>query len=73
MPGSENCKGRWCFISPIICQKGFCSECMIYLKISREFTSALEENADPVGNVLDKILRGERRHTDVPLPEYDPK
>ena len=71
MPGSENRKGRWCFITPIICQKGFCRECMIYLKISRVFTSSLEENVDPVGNVLNKILSGAPRPADVSFPEYD--
>jgi hypothetical protein len=53
MPGLENYEGQWCFIEPIICQKGPCSECATYLKISRTFSELLEEKADRATGVLD--------------------
>ncbi len=53
MAGLENYEGQWCFIEPIICQKGPCSGCATYLKISRMFRELLEEKAERVTMVLD--------------------
>ena len=69
MQGLENCKGQWCFIKPIICQKGFCSECNIYLNIFHVFTSSLEEKANHVKVALDQILSAEL-HQHVSSREY---
>jgi hypothetical protein len=69
MPSLKNYKGQWCFIKPMICQEGFCSECNVYLKISRVFTSSLEEKVNGVAGVIDKILINERRHNDVSLSD----
>jgi|WetSurMetagenome_2_1015567.scaffolds.fasta_scaffold321830_2 hypothetical protein len=71
MPGSENYKGQWCFIKPIICQKESCSKCQIYLDISRVFKSSLERKSDPVRNSLDSIINNEYRRTGVSLHRYD--
>ena len=70
MSGLENYEGKWCFIKPIICQKGPCRECTIYLKISRMFTSRLEE-IDGMTNFFDKILSNTHLQSDVFTPKHN--
>jgi hypothetical protein len=50
-------KGQWCFIEPRICEHKFCDKCAIYLKISRVFTSWLEEKAKGVEGALDRMIK----------------
>jgi len=54
-------KGQRCFIKPLLCQEGFCNECVIYL----------EKLEDKVTRVMDKISVLEHQKADPGLVEYD--
>jgi hypothetical protein len=54
-------KGQRCFIKPLLCQEGFCNECVIYLeKLEHKVTS-----------VIDKISIVEHQNFDPSLAECD--
>ncbi len=64
MPDSKNYKGQWCFIKPVICQKGHCKECTIYQDISQVFSTSLE-TTDSTRGILDKAANTEIRQKDI--------
>ena len=55
-------KGQRCFIKPLLCQEGFCNECVIYL----------EKLEDKVASVIDKISIIEHTKPDNLVAGYNP-
>ncbi len=62
MPDSGYFKGQTCIFKNILCQEGFCSECMIYLEKPQVIAFSIKDKISHLTAALESVLTAEQAH-----------
>jgi hypothetical protein len=60
MPIFGYLKGQRCIFKQILCQEGFCSQCMIYLEKPQVIASEMEHKVIRIKGIFENILTNEK-------------